>query len=273
MIYQVCIDILLLSLSFYCLSYIGTLIQSNKPINNAHLALKRLIDAKVPFRICSNASKQSHQCVLSDLQSVLNTPIQNDYVFTSISSCKSLVESQSLNPFLILSDSCIKDFKTYSEPYDSVVIGLAPTKLNYDNMNKAFRILLEPNNKLVVTHTSKYFSDKDNQLSLGPGGFSKCLQEVLPHNLEPIICGKPTESFYKLCLSSLKTDNVTENDWSDVAIIGDDAISDLGGGASDLGLKKILVKTGKYRLGDESKVDNLHAVHDSFTDFVDAILQ
>lgn len=158
-----------------------------------------------------------------------------NHVITAISSSKSYVTHSNLNPLLLLSNSAKDDFKDYSSDktdYDSVLIGLSAESLNYPNLNNAFRILNQPGSQLIATHASKYFADKDNQLSLGPGGFVKALEYVT--DKKAIICGKPSDEFFISCLKSL---NLRESDWKDVAIIGDDALSDLG---TSLPLRKVL---------------------------------
>lgn len=55
--------------------------------------------------------------------------------------------------------------------------------------------------------------------------------------------------------------------------MGDDVAQDLGGGAKDLGLKRFLVKTGKYREGDEKKADGLEGTFDDFAALVEWILE
>ncbi|KAG0186300.1 hypothetical protein DFQ28_008050 [Apophysomyces sp. BC1034] len=64
-----------------------------------------------------------------------------------------------------------------------------------------------------------------------------------------------------------------ENTPEHVAIIGDDVNNDLGGGALELGLHRYLVRTGKYRPGDEEKVesDKLH-VFDSVVNAIENVL-
>lgn len=73
---------------------------------------------------------------------------------------------------MLLSDSALQDFQDIetSDP-NAVVIGLAPDKLDYANLNAAFRLLSDRDKKwsLIATHKAAYFKDSDGQLSLGPG--------------------------------------------------------------------------------------------------------
>lgn len=49
-------------------------------------------------------------------------------------------------------------------------------------MNEAFRLLInDPSVPLIAVHKAKYFADKDEKLSMGPGGFvqgneTSCIQ-------------------------------------------------------------------------------------------------
>lgn len=62
--------------------------------------------------------------------------------------------------------------------------------------------------------------------------------------------GKPSLAFYQLAISSLPP-----SVQSHLAIIGDDKVQDIGKVPRELGLKRILVRTGKYREGDEVEVE------------------
>lgn len=77
------------------------------------------------------------------------------------------------------------------------------------------------------------------------------------------IVGKPMRSFLESALSSLGLKA------EEVAIVGDDVKNDLGGDVGALGLQRVLVKTGKYRSGDEKKVE---LAFDDLKTFVDALV-
>lgn len=74
---------------------------------------------------------------------------KND-MFTSLSAAIQFVQSNRLKPFYMLSEDAKRDFipNYESKPTnnnevvgdeDSVVVGLAPDKFEYESMNKAFR--------------------------------------------------------------------------------------------------------------------------------------
>lgn len=62
---------------------------------------------------------------------------------------------------------------------------------------------------------------------------------------DTLVCGKPSRDFFQACLESLRQEQQKENGESDKKeerniIIGDDIEADLGDGAIDLGLERVL---------------------------------
>jgi len=142
-------------------------------------------------------------------------------------------------------------------PHNCVVVGLAPSKFNYQNMNQAFRVLQQQqqqqqqheksndNSPLIAIHKAPYIRDTDGQLSMGPGGFCTALE--IAANCSATVMGKPSKAFFESAL------------WDDISaeetcIVGDDVFQDLEG-AKSAGIGTcLLVQTGKYQKGDETKV-------------------
>ncbi|KIK96999.1 hypothetical protein PAXRUDRAFT_825391 [Paxillus rubicundulus Ve08.2h10] len=273
----------------------GTLLIGSSPIPGAARALSRLREARVPFRFCSNTSKESTAVVHQKMVDAgLDAKLPE--LWTSIGAVKDVLKTQNLKrPYMLLSESakaeCTDDASPYattactdSPRYDSVVIGLAPTLLDYDRLNKAFRILVgedgpaarnpaqkKENVPLIALHRARYLESSDRALSLGPGPFVAALETASGTRAQ--VVGKPTRTFFETVLGDLARDGLGPDDG--VAVIGDDVDADLGEGALDLELWRVLVKTGKYRTGDEGRADVQRPpdqVCESFADFVEYLL-
>ena len=104
---------------------------------------------------------------------------------------------------------------------------------------------------LIATHKAKYV-EKDNPpgLSLGPGPFVTALENAT--GAEAYVVGKPTKTFFQLVINAFySASELTPSPGSSqgepddegegkIAIIGDDVEADLGEGAVELGLWRVL---------------------------------
>ncbi|KIM32118.1 hypothetical protein M408DRAFT_14632 [Serendipita vermifera MAFF 305830] len=275
----------------------GTLHVGADPIAGAARAIQRLRDHKIPFRFCSNTSKESTNDLLKRLRDA-GFIVHEDELFTSLNAMKRLLTERGIKrPLLLLSPSALDDFKDLSDEdnsaqdHDAVVVGLAPNSFTYNTLNQAFRILSSSNGQrpipLLTTHRARYVRSSSGELSLGPGPFVTTLEVGVGDGCKAEIVGKPARAFFEVCLRDLgvgrKRDISDEDGQRDgeelkadhVAIIGDDIEADLGGGALELGLNRILVKTGKYRKGDEMKagITPPDSVYESIAEIVDALLE
>ncbi|KAF9646592.1 hypothetical protein BDM02DRAFT_3099639 [Thelephora ganbajun] len=265
----------------------GTLHTESTPLPGAIQALQRLRASSIPFRFCSNTSKESTSSLCRKLRRIgfdIPSETERKEVWTSVGAVRQLLEDRGLKrPYFLLSDSAREECTpesfdpTEDNGYDSVVVGLSPPHFRYDVLTTAFRILKREapyasseSPSLIATHRAKYISDASNQLSLGPGPFVSALESAA--DVQATVVGKPTRAFFQLVISSLDLPESPEIAGK-IAIIGDDVEADLGGGAVELGLWRVLVKTGKYRPGDEFKTENPpDEVVDSFASLVDRLV-
>ena len=107
--------------------------------------------------------------------------------------------------------------------------------------------------KLLICHVdsvtygafakNRNFLDHDGELSLDAGPFVAALEYA--SGREATVFGKPAAMFFKLAVESLRCAP------EEVAMIGDDVEADVGG-AMAAGLMGVLVRTGKYRPGQEA---------------------
>ncbi|KAJ1667704.1 hypothetical protein IW140_001238 [Coemansia sp. RSA 1813] len=246
----------------------GTIHIDNKVTPNAVEALKKLRAEGINVRFVTNSTKTSDERLYKKLIS-LGFELERKEIFTSLSAAKRLVLDRGCRPLLLLEDAALEQFADVdqSPPYNAVVVGLAPSKFDYEHMNCAFRALLGGAD-LIGIHRAKYYAQTEHHLSMGPGGFVAALEYAA--DKQAILVGKPAKEFYQLALADMRLLESPES----VAMIGDDVLADLGGGAQDLGLQRYLVRTGKYRANDETKAQTpLDGTFDTFSDLVDALVR
>lgn len=240
----------------------GTLHVEDQVIPGAPEALERLRKAGVKVKFVTNTTKESRRLLLERLVS-LGFKISSDEIFSSLTAARDFIQTRNLRPHLMVADAAVEEFQGLDtkEP-NAVIIGLAPGKFDYGPMNEAFRLLLG-GAVLVAIHKARYYRTNEC-LALGPGPFVTALEFAADVTAE--IVGKPEKTFFQTALRLLETRP------EDAVMIGDDVRDDIDG-AQQVGIRGILVQTGKYMAGDETKILNRPwAVATSFVDAVDTIL-
>lgn len=71
----------------------------------------------------------------------LGFDLRKEEIFSSLAAARKLIISQRLKPMLLIDPAAMEDFQDLvtDDTPDAVVIGLAPSKFNYNELNKAFR--------------------------------------------------------------------------------------------------------------------------------------
>jgi HAD superfamily hydrolase (TIGR01458 family) len=119
---------------------------------------------------------------------------------------------------------------------DFVVMGDAGPKFTFDRLNIALRLILE-GAEILALERDRYWMEPEG-LVLSTGPFVAALEYATGRKAR--LMGKPSPEFFHLALKDMGAGP------KDAAMIGDDIMTDVGG-AQRLGMKGILVKTGKYR--------------------------
>ncbi|XP_014475114.1 PREDICTED: haloacid dehalogenase-like hydrolase domain-containing protein 2 [Dinoponera quadriceps] len=221
----------------------GTLHIDNTVIPGVVQALNRLRNANLSIKFVTNTTKESSNCLYRRLTN-LGFDLQKEEIFSSLAAARKLIVSRQLNPMLLIDPAAMEDFEDLVKDdtaLNAVVVGLAPSRFNYDELNKAFRLLLD-GALLIAIHEGRYYKRPDG-LALGPGAFIKGLE--YSSNAKAEVVGKPTVGFFKAALG--------EVDPTEAVMIGDDVRDDVAG-AQAAGIRGILVQTGKYRTGDENTI-------------------
>jgi HAD superfamily hydrolase (TIGR01458 family) len=225
----------------------GVMYVGNSAINGARESINLLRERDYAFRFVSNSTRKSRKTIAGQLLS-MEFDIPESHIFTPPIAAAALIKNTGKSRCYLLTTLDVqRDFeKEYScgscTAADFVIVGDAGERITYDSMNRAFCHLM--NGADLIALEKDRFWMAPGGLSLSAGPFVQALEFATGKSAT--IVGKPSKTFFELALRDMGL-------FADqVAMIGDDILTDIGG-AGAIGMKGILVRTGKYRKED---VDN-----------------
>jgi len=218
----------------------GVLYEENRTIDGAVEAIKNLKE-NYQIRFATNTTRRAPCTVLTKLKK-FGFEIKEDELFTALAASKKIIEQSGAKAYTLLTQDASDYFGNLHslDNVEYVVIADAAENFNYTRLNRAFRFL-NGGAKLIAVAKNRYFKDSDGELSLDAGPFVKALE--FASGTKAQIVGKPSPQFFKLALKSM---NLEPNE---VVMVGDDIENDIAG-AQKLGIKGILVRTGKFKHTD-----------------------
>lgn len=222
----------------------GTVHQDAQEIPGAIAALRQLEKSDLRFLFVTNTSRMTG-VMLQNLLKTLGYPVSLEKLYTAPRATRRYLEAHKLRPYLLIHPHLDEEFADLPrhDP-NAVVLGLAESRFDYQHLNHAFRLLLKGAPLLAIGRTRYFEGEQGLQLDAGP--FITALEYAA--ETQARILGKPSKDFF------LGAVNELDFQPEEVVMIGDDAASDIGG-ALAAGLQGILVQTGKYRPGDEEKIE------------------
>lgn len=217
----------------------GVLYVGSKRIEGSLEAIDFIRNRGIQCRYITNTSTLSREALTGKLNR-LGFKIHLDEVISAPQAAKLYLE-QFRDPVchLLLADDVKKDFKTFRQSdkkADFIVIGDIGNAWSYTLLNNVFNLLID-GAELIAIHKNRFWQT-EHGLQMDIGAFVTALEYA--SGKEATLIGKPSPDFFQMALNDLSL--VAD----EVAIIGDDIDSDIGGG-QESGLLGILVKTGKYR--------------------------
>ena len=222
----------------------GVLYQGAEAIPGAVEALARLRSSGRHVRCLTNSTRQPKHRIMGKLQD-LGFALQPEEVFTPVAAVLDWLVRTGHSPHLLVHPALEEEFSgcDRSGP-PAVIVGDAAQAFSYDNMNRAYR-LLQKRAPLIALANNRIFMDEDGQLSLDVGCFVQALEHAT--GIKARLFGKPDPGFFRAAVAS------TGASPAQSAMIGDDVESDIAGALAAGLAKAYLVRTGKFRDGDESR--------------------
>jgi len=244
----------------------GVLYQENELIPGAVETMQWIEQARIDYLFVTNTTSRSRQSLLDKFAAMgLHTSI--DRIITPIVATSAWLDKNAIHKVsLFVSENAQADFSGITNnnseeaKVEAVVIGDLGSGWDYPTLNRAFRLLMQtPQPVLIALGMTRYWQASDG-LCLDVAPFVKALEHAADCQAEVI--GKPSTAFYQSALSILGYPA------EQVVMIGDDIVGDVDG-AQKAGLQAILVKTGKFRQRDLESSVKPDAVLESFTNLPD----
>lgn len=241
----------------------GVLFIGQQVLPGAAAALGRLRESGLRFRFLTNTTRRSVARLAADLER-MGLAIGATEILAPAQLARRHLAERDLTPHLLVHPDLEEEFAGLAGGRgEAVVIGDAGERFTYASLNAAYR-RLERGAAFVALAMNRNFRDADGELSLDAGPFVKALEYAA--NREATVLGKPSPTFFELALAALGTSP------EETVMVGDDVEADIAG-AQAVGLIGVLVRTGKYRQGDENRVEPQPAhVADDFAAAVEWIL-
>jgi HAD superfamily hydrolase (TIGR01458 family) len=237
----------------------GVLVEAWKALPGAVDAISELKTRAVPFRFITNTTAKTRRELAETLGNA-GFEVDASEVLTAPSATAAYLQAHHAGKkcFLIAKgdvDEDLEGIELVQEGAEVVIIGGAEENFTYDNLNRAFRMLMD-GAALVSMHRNLYWKT-DEGLTLDAGAFLTGLEQAA--GVEAVVVGKPAAEFFQAGLSALGLSA------DRVAMVGDDLHNDVLA-AQKVGMRGVLVRTGKFRSTDLDGTERPDDVIDSIAD-------
>jgi HAD superfamily hydrolase (TIGR01458 family) len=220
----------------------GVLHVSGEPIPGAAEAVHRLRADGHRLRFVTNTTTRSRVQLAEELRGQ-GIELEDDEVQTTAAAAVHALRGKrvlALTMHALVGD--LEGIELVGEGADAVLIGGADESpetnlvFSYMNLARAFSEL-ELGAELYCLHRNRWWQTKRGPL-LDAGAFVAGLEYAA--EVEAVVLGKPSPSYFEAACEALDTD--PQLAW----MVGDDLESDVAG-ARGIGMKTVLVRTGKFR--------------------------
>lgn len=242
----------------------GVLHVGDAPLPGAVDALARLRAGGARLLFLTNTTRRPQLRIAADL-TAMGFAIDAEEIVTAASIARWLIESRGWHPHVLVHPGIAAEFADLAtDDADCVLLGDAADGFSYAALDACFRILVaDPQRPLVAMAANRCFREADG-LHLDMGAFVAALEYATGR--PAIVTGKPSPDSFNAALK------LTGARPDQAVMIGDDVEADIEG-ARALGMKAILVRTGKFAETDADRAAAAGAdLADDFAAAVERIL-
>ncbi len=225
----------------------GVLYIEDRLLPGAAEAMNYLREQGYPIRFLTNTTMRSRFALVEKLRA-FGIRAELEEMFSTCVVATHWLRDQGISKIYLLlrraAQEDFADFRITDDNPEAVVVGDLGSEFSFDVLNHAFR-LIRNGARLIALQKNRFWQREDG-LALDVGPFVVALEYATER--EASVIGKPTAAYFETALHDL---GLPANQ---VAMVGDDVHTDIVGGQA-VGLKTILVRTGKYQFDDVERVD------------------
>jgi HAD superfamily hydrolase (TIGR01458 family) len=242
----------------------GVIYQDERPIAGAAEVLSWVRVRSIPYAFLTNTTSCPRQDLVGKLAR-FGVPVTREQIVTPAVAAAGWLRTHAPGAAaLFVPDATRTDFEGVpalregaESGANSVVLGDLGAAWSFQTLNRAFRLLMDNSAApLVALGMTRYWRAADG-LRMDVGPFVAALE--LATSRRAVVLGKPAPEFFQAALSALDCPP------AESVMIGDDVIADVGG-ARQVGMRTVLVRTGKFRAADLSTGPPVDAVLESIAD-------
>ncbi|XP_004375027.1 phospholysine phosphohistidine inorganic pyrophosphate phosphatase [Trichechus manatus latirostris] len=212
------------------------------PIAGSVEAVARLKRSPLKVRLCTNESQKSRRELVGLLRRLGFSVSEGEVSAPAPAACQ-ILRARGLRPHLLIHEE----------------------GFSFQNMNKAFQVLMELENPVLISLGKGRYYKETSGLMLDVGAYMKALEYAC--GIEAEVVGKPSPEFFKSALQEMGVEA------HQAIMIGDDIVCDVGG-AQRCGMQALQVRTGKFRPSDEQHPEvQANGYVDNLAEAVDLLLQ
>jgi HAD superfamily hydrolase (TIGR01458 family) len=221
----------------------GVLHVSGEPIPGAAEAVRVLRAEGHRLRFVTNNTTRARSSLAAELQEIGIELEEGELATTPVAAAR-LLEGLRVLPLTMaaIRDDLARDVKLVDSGAEVVLVGGADETAEtaqvfaYGNLNRAFAELRD-GARLVCLHKNRWWQTSSGPL-LDAGAFVAGLEYAAQATAE--VVGKPTAAYFESALAQLDAAP------GEALMVGDDVEADIGG-AKRVGMRGVLVRTGKFR--------------------------
>ena len=218
----------------------GVIYQGDSLISGAKESINLLRQNNIPCRFITNTTRMTKKNLVTKLQA-MGLTLEVNEVFAAPHAAVEYCKNMKYTTIdLVVPDNEMEedfiDFDLHAENPQAIVLGDMGNLFTFDLLNALFKKILN-GAEIVAMHKNKYWHS-GNGLTLDLGAFVTALEFATEK--EAVVIGKPNPHLFQLAVRPWGLS------FQSIYMVGDDIGSDIGG-ANNVGMQSILVKTGKYR--------------------------